>query len=629
MIPAGKLALLLAVLVAGLASLAPRAGAEGFSNDGGAEWAVEQPEPPPPPPGVEGAKTPIGLGRIGDIEFWAPNRGALITAGNGSTIPPGVWLYNGQRWRELATVCGATDGRIAWAGPDEFWTVSDGRPGQAIVNPSERPPLQDNTLCRFAPGPSGKLEVVGSYASPAFLSTSYQPMHAAACITPTDCWFAGGVLPAPQIGAFQLHWNGHTVEAAPYLPEGHAVLDMRSFEGRLYEGVRFLENDLVTKVLRHPPALRAINPEGAARTFEGISELPLYGEGEFFDALDFLHLGSSTDALWAAAGQALEPPVESKPACVTVLRYSRKQYSHAAHEYVDAAEPSWQDVLGPQAAPCEGSPFPEEVVSAVAAEPGSTSAWIALDMKTDANAEAHGEPNPVTHAIVARLSADGTVSDQVQLPSSTNPYGPKGIATKLVCPATHDCWLTTTQGWLLHLTTGEALGRDADPVLAGEEPIAVRPPDEGVPQQPPDAPPVNDSGLEESTPPPGGAYEPARAKEQFATVALPLLSHLRSRLVHGTTLELKFHLAVRARVRLVAKHNRSVVASTPTRTLKAGNRSLLLRLDVRRWPTKLSLQTHALAPLPTASTREAGVESVSTSLAFPHTARLLEASLLP
>ena len=35
--------------------------------------------------GIEGSSTPVGLGKIGDIQFWAPNRGLLITAGNGST----------------------------------------------------------------------------------------------------------------------------------------------------------------------------------------------------------------------------------------------------------------------------------------------------------------------------------------------------------------------------------------------------------------------------------------------------------------------------------------------------------------------------------------------------------------
>jgi len=92
---------------------------------------------------------------------------------------------------------------------------------------------------------------------------------------------------------------------------------------------------------------------------------------------------------------------------------------------------------------------------------------------------------------------------------------------------------------------------------------------------------------------------------------------VHTRLVHGTTLELSFHLAVKARIRLIAKRHARVVASTATRTLRAGKRSLQLLLNVHRWPTKLELQTHALAPLPTASTRGAGVETVSTSLAFP------------
>jgi hypothetical protein len=124
------------------------------SADEGSAWHLEQPLPPELPSGQK-ASTPIGLGRIGDIEFWGPNRGLLITAGNPPTIPPGVWVYNGVSWHELASVCGATDGRIAWAGPDEFWTVSDGRPGQASIEGT--PPLEDNTLCHFANG-----AVVGS-----------------------------------------------------------------------------------------------------------------------------------------------------------------------------------------------------------------------------------------------------------------------------------------------------------------------------------------------------------------------------------------------------------------------------------------------------------------------------------
>jgi len=101
-------------------------------------------------------------------------------------------------------------------------------------------------------------------------------------------------------------------------------------------------------------------------------------------------------------------------------------------------------------------------------------------------------------------------------------------------------------------------------------------------------------------------------------------------LIHGTTLQLSFHLSVKAKVRLLAKRRKSVVASTSMRTLKAGNHSLQLRLDAHRWPTKLDLQTHALAPLKTVSTRESGssTNSVSTALAFPDTRALLESDPL-
>jgi hypothetical protein len=70
------------------------------------------------------------------------------------------------------------------------------------------------------------------------------------------------------------------------------------------------------------------------------------------------------------------------------------------------------------------------------------------------------------------------------------------------------------------------------------------------------------------------------------------------------------------------------VASTPTRTLSAGARRLLLRLNPRAWPTKLSLQTYPLAPLPVLPAQEPaggpehasnGTNSVATGLTvLPH-----------
>jgi hypothetical protein len=617
-------AVLAALSLGACAQLAPTAGAHGLTDDGGAYWQLEQPPPPGAPAGVSESSTPIGVGPIGDIEFWAPNRGVLITAGNGSTIPPGLWAYNGEEWHELAKVCGATDGRIAWAGPEEFWTVSDGRPGQTDEANGTAPPLEDDTLCRFALPPGSApatagLEVRTSYASPAFQSSSYQPMQAAGCIGPSDCWFAGGSLPEPQVGAFQLHWNGETLTEEPS-PQGHAVEDMRLYGGRLYESLRIAANDKLTDPEPSPPPiLRRINPEGVQPTFVPLTPgVPTYASKELPEALDYLRLGADAESLWGAAGPAPNAPANSTPAQLTVVRY---------------ANGAWSQVLGPVEPPLV-NPFAEEVVSSIAAEPGSESAWIALEPEKESLAR-----SPVATAIVARVSADGTVSDEQTLPSSEEieaGVGPKGSAKQIACTAPHECWLTTTQGWLFHLSLhtddGHELPLDSDPAFAGL--IASRPADEGLPQVAPTAPPLDDSGLNEEKP----VKEPLLTEEKQPAAPLmkaALLSHERTRLVHRDTLELRFHLAVKARVRLLAQRHKKVVASTSTRTLGAGTHSLLLRLDPRRWPTKLDLQTRALAPLPDVSGESssgespgAGPNTVTTSAAFPEMRSTPEVELL-
>jgi len=584
--PARLTSLLALALLACSGGLAAKASAE-------ASWRLEQPAPPPAPPGVQGSSIPVGLGRIGDVEFWAPNRGLLITAGNPPTIPPGMWAYNGVEWHELATVCGASDGRIAWAGPDEFWTISDGRAGQVGESEGgESPPLEDNTLCRFSGG-----QVVASYAHPAFQSDSYQAMHAAGCLSASDCWFGGDQLPEPQFGSFHLHWNGSSLEPEPYPGEGHAVQDMHAFEGRLYESVQLSPVDRLSEPSSEPPVLHRINPQRVTPTFEPEAQefIPLYAPGELAAELDFLHLSASEGALWGAASPSRVRDEREGGEGPTVIR---------------RAEGIWTQLLGPDTHPSAHELLPHEVLDALAAEPAAGSAWLALDSRADSS-----EPSPTAPALVARISAEGRLSEEQSLPSAqerASGIGPKGAGAKLACPTANDCWLATTQGWLYHLAPeGErTLPRDTDPAFTG--PITYRPPDQGLPQVPPDAPPVDDSGLVEAPPNYGTQLaENAEAATQ-ARVAVPLLSGLSSHLVHGMTLELRFHLAVKARVRLIAKCRTRVVASTSTRTFAAGSRKIMLRLDPRRWPTKLDLQTHPLAPLPTVSANSSTIGTVST-----------------
>ncbi len=570
---------------------------------GGLEWRLEQPQPP------QGGQA-IPLGRVGDIEFEAPNLGLLITAGNEPTIEPGVWEYTGGGWHELATVCGASDGRIAWASPNEFWTISDGRPGQANGPSGELPPLEDNSLCRFANG-----SVVESFATLAFQATSYETMDAAACIDPADCWFGGDVLPlSSPPGAFHLHWNGRAITAQPD-DEEHAVREMLSFDGRLYESVQLLNGEREPEEeLGNPSALHRIEPEEDLESNGGSPFAPLYNHSELTlpgpgSALEYFRLGADSQALWAAAG-----PSEQSEAPVTVLRTS-------------PAGP-WQQLVGKQASESgesHGEPLPpsadpeDDAVTTLAAEPGG-GAWIALDTASDAQ-----HPNPATRALLAHISETGTVTEEQEVPREGSP---RGAAARISCPAAHDCWMATTQGWLFHLAEeGERqLPEYPDPAFSSL--ITSRPSDESTPQVPPVSLPIDDSGLlGELTGPPATKIEVQHQPEE--RVSVPLVSGVRSRLRGGTTLELSFHLAVEARVRLLAKRHRRVVGSTPRKTLGGGEHKLLLRLDAKRWPTNLDLETHALAPLPTVSVRAANTDTISTSLAFPNRLGPLSPSLLP
>jgi hypothetical protein len=564
------------------------------------------------------SRTPVPLGKIGDIEFSAPNRGLLITEGVSKSIPAGVWTYNGKEWHELATVCGATDGRIAWAGPDEFWTVSDGRPGQ--VGNEREPPLADNTLCHFANG-----QVVGSYASLAFRQDSYQAMHAAGCLSPNDCWFGGEELPVPEPGAqshaaFQLRWNGSGVSEQPY-PAEHAIEDLRKLGRYLYESVHFAKEDSFAGESPSAPSdLHLITPIGTQPTFVSLTPgVPHYGPEVLPYALDYPHLSSDEEALWGAANPVFEHS-GSASSEVTVLRYA------GGH---------WAQVIGSGTDPAGGNPFTQpgraeslnETITGIAAEPGTEYAWVGLTSRE--NSLVANEHQGAAPTMLARLSPSGEVSERQSLPVSGE-GGLKGPADKITCPARNDCWLTTKEGWLYHYSdqATRQLPENGDPAFANL--ITFRPVDAGIPPVVPDAPPPDTSGLLGELPATSQTLVEAPAAPSELRVPLPLLSQLKARLVHGTTLELRFHLAVQATVRLLAKRKKKVVASTRTRTLGPGTHALSVKLNIKQWPTKIDLQTHALGPLPTSSTRAPTTTSISTSLSvLPKTLSFARAGQRP
>jgi hypothetical protein len=554
---------------------------------------------------------PVPLGHIGDIKFWAPNRGLLITAGN-EAIAAGLYYYDGVSWSELSTVCGGTDGRIAWAGPDDFWTISDQQVGQQLAIGENG---HDRSLCHFVNG-----QVVASYAEPIGVPSSYQRMDAAACSGANDCWFGGERLPAgPNSGAFHLHWNGQSLTPTPSLeaPEpkladpAREVADMALFKGQIYESVRVKQDDPPSETesssqpyFLHRIAAGSSNPfvpmipEGASPsepfTFGGGSPAPWQ--------LSAFRLSAVAGGLWAIAGPNGEASA-SGSAQATALLMRSSQF-----EQIKLNDPN--QVLAPTAR-----------ITGVAAEPGMQDAWLSILGQGEVG-------SPTAPARVTRVRADGTVEPETVVPEPGEGLGRKGSAEAIACPAPGDCWLATSQGWLFHLGANQP--RDSDPNFRTL--IASRPRDASLPFVAPDEAPPNTSGDNPASIPP-----PPSAPVPEPTVPLAheaLFSQVKVRLINGTTLALTFTLATKSRVRLLALRGKRSVAATRRVVLARGRHTLKLRLSLSRWPNKLDLQVKAIGAVPLVQSGSSagppgGPTTVGTSFRAPSPSRLPSAFSAP
>ena len=228
--------------------------------------------------------------------------------------------------------------------------------------------------------------------------------------------------------------------------------------------------------------------------------------------------------------------------------------------------------------PLSGAGFgPTERFTDVAAVPGGSSAWVTavpFAERRSTNAKAK----------VALIDTNGATS-VTRLPASG---AGRGAAARIACTGPADCWMVTYAGWLFHLSDGSPKARDTDPAYAGG--ISFRP-NEAAEQFVPDAPPVDDSRLFAPPPlelEPGAEQAPARVRRLPA-----LIRRVRSRL-RGLRLTVTFTLARRARVSLLARRRGRLVARTRPRVLRPGRRSLTLRLNRRRYPTKLAFSAREL-----------------------------------
>ena len=527
-------------LLAALAA-APPAGAAAI-------WRLEQPPPPP------GARFKVPLGPPGDMEFLAPNHGLLVVVGN-AVVSPGLFFWDGAGWHELSTVCGgvAETSRIAWAGPDEFWTVTE---------PSQPRTGDGMGLCHFKNG-----VVVGSYSTPLQSADPYHTMDAAACNGPSDCWFGGVVGQDPtgqRVGAFHLHWDGSGLTSF-YEPQGRGTSALDYFGGTFYE-TTFV--GAAPEDRTDPASLGSPEPMGPILihrlqngSFQDVNYLPPPYPGAPSDGAEMLSVHDDGSDLWFAGGGAASGPDAPQDGSV-------------------ARPPLLAHLVGPfyQNVPFDQAQFgPTDRFVDVAPVAGTSTAWVADQPFAD-------RASTTAHATVALVGANGTTQAQT-LPSSG---AGRGAAALVAFSGPNEGWMATTAGWLFHYTDGTVYPQDTDPAFQGT--ITQRP-NESVAQFVPDTPPPDNSQL--FAPPPVQVAQTTTTAPQSGGYIPALLQNIRVRR-RGLTLMVSFRLTRLASVALVARRRRVVVAQTPRKRLGAGRHMLMLHLSLERYPTALRLQTKEL-----------------------------------
>ncbi len=531
----GAPALLLALAAGAIG--APEAGAQGM-------WRLEQPKPPP------GAPFTVPLGTPGDLKFYNPSRGVLAIEGN-DTIPRGLFTYDGVEWRQLSTVCGGSGdtARIALAGPSEFWVVSE---------PSRPRAGTGTALCRFKDG-----QVVASYSTAEQSPDAFRQMFSATCNGPNDCWFGGVGTQDPlgeRVGAFHLHWDGRDLRTV-YGPQGRGVSDMEAHAGTIFESAlvgRGPENRTEPAEVEPPEPRPKLIHTVAGETFPNDPFEPAARMDVPPDGTELLGLDSDGAQLWAVGGGAASGP--SAPEGGSVPRPPL-----AAH----LTGSGFQEV------PLNESLFgPSERFTDVSAVPGTNTAWVTSVPFADRR-------STNAKAKVALIGADGSTS-VTRLPVSG---AGRGSAAKIAFTGPNEGWMITRAGWLFHYTDDTPRPRDTNPAFGSL--ITFRP-NEAAEQFVPDRPPEDDSQL---FAPPPLQNDPNKEPPPAKVIRRPALIKKVGSKLSGLTLTVSFTLTRRARVQVVGKRGRRTVARSPRRVLRPGRHRLRLKLNRRRYPTRLAFST--------------------------------------
>jgi hypothetical protein len=522
--------------------------------------------PLPPPPGGQ-FSVPVGL--ISDLSFFAPNRGLMTVAGN-SSVPGGLYSWDGVSWHQLSTVCGGgPNARIAWAGPTEFWTIT-----RASVTTS----ASGEGLCHFKDG-----VVVGSYSFynvPSFGS----PVNAAACRTANDCWFGGrGTESADgsQVGAFHLHWDGSELQPV-YNGQGRGVSDLVAHRGSIFEstyvgpGVTDGSAPFLQQPEPTPSLLHRIDGLG----FANDPFAPAVPPDVPADGTELRSMDSDGSTAWAVGGGALSGP--------SAREGQVRRTPVAARRDGDGA---WQEL------PLSGDLPTTSWFGAVGAVPGTREAWATLTNAQVGGTFVAGESAAPS---VAHIAADGTVAAEVL--DAREGAAARGAATAIACPAADDCWAATARGYLYRRTTAGVYPRDTDPAFQGT--ITIRP-NEAAEQRIPDEPPADDSRLlaPPVVLPPSIAEVPPTpcpappALVSRVTSSLKKLTRKQRRQKNAlVTLNVRFRLARPAAVGLTARRGKRTVARAKARTFRPGTRTLTVKVRRKSFPKAISFSLKELSP---------------------------------
>lgn len=533
------------VLCSTLVNVAPAHGAPA--------WRLEQPAPP------AGVPFKVPLGRPADLKCFSATRCLLATEGN-ATIPQGLFAYDGVAWHQLSTVCSgpADSTRIVWAGPDDFWT---------ITQPS-LPRLGGGLgLCHFVDG-----VVIASYSTADESPDPFRPMDAGACLAPDDCWFAGVGSQDPsgqRVGAYHLHWDGTNLTST-YAPQGRGVTSAIATGGRYLETtlVGVQPEDGTTPVTLAFPEFQPflIHSFGSDGGFRDEPFLPAHVEGAPDDGTELLAASadpSGVNAPWFVGGGAASgpdaPSGDDVPRGPIAVRYADGFYREL---------PLDQTLFGPH-----------DRFTDVSAVPGGDDAW--------ATVQSFAERGSTTaKARVVHLRPDGG-AQVFTLPASG---AGRGAAARVAFTSPTEGWLVTNGGWLFHYGDPSALaGRAADADPAFEQLITFRP-NEAVAQAIPDAPPADDSQLF-APPPPPPAQPVTQPSVRVKRVKALMSKVFKPRLDRKLRLHLAFVLRRKAKVELIAKRHGKVVAHSQYVLLAPGRHAFVLQLDRSRWPDALRFRT--------------------------------------